>query len=137
MRARAIGSRLGTLALLVAGCAADPSSGSSPPPDRVAGFTPLRLGQPYLGGALEVTRLRQERKDGSLAISAGVTNRTGGPLRLRWRFRYVDTDGWERRTRDSAAWREASIQAGAEWAWEGEAEVNDAAAVGMDWRYGK
>ena len=125
------------ISLLLAGCASGPAPETAPPPDRVADFTPLRLGQPYLGGALEVTRLSQERADGSLRIRAAVTNRTGSPLRLRWRFRYVDLDGWERRTRDSAAWREAALEAGAEWAWDGEAEVADAAAVGMDWRYEK
>ena len=128
--------RFAAIALFLAGCAADPAP-IAPAPDRVADFTPLRLGQPYLGGALEVTRLSQERTEGSLRIRAAVTNRTGGPLRLRWRFRYVDIEGWERRTRDSAAWREAAIAAGEEWRWEGEAEIGDAAAVGMDWRYEK
>ncbi|MCC6740160.1 MAG: DUF1425 domain-containing protein [Planctomycetia bacterium] len=131
MRARLLAPVL----LAAAGCAADPGPATAPDPaDRVADFTPLRLGQPFLGGALEVTRLRQDRASGSLRLAATVANRSGSALRLRWRFRYVDAEGWERRSRDSAAWREAEIPAGGEWAWEGEAEVNDAAVVGMDWR---
>lgn len=117
-----------------AGCAGDPPPAPATA-DRVADFAPLRLGQPFLGGALEVTRLRQERAAGSLRLAATVANRSGSALRLRWRFRYVDADGWERRSRDSAAWRDAEIAAGGEWTWEGEAEVPDAAVVGMDWRY--
>ncbi|KAF0245452.1 MAG: hypothetical protein FD180_1571 [Planctomycetota bacterium] len=130
-----VSPRFCALLLLLAGCASDPSTPPSPAPDRVADFTPLRLGQPYLGGALEVTRFSQERIAGSLHLRTAVTNRTGSLLRLRWRFRYVDLDGWERRTRDSAMWREAALGAGEEWRWEGEAEVGDAAAAGMDWRY--
>lgn len=125
------------LAILLAGCASDAPPPSAPPPDRVTDFTPLRLGQPYLGGALEVTRLSQERTSEQVRIRVALANRSGSSLRLRWRFRYVDAAGWERRTRDSAAWREAALDAGAEWAWEGDAEVGDAAAVGMDWRYEK
>jgi hypothetical protein len=125
------------LVILLAGCASETQPPSAPPPDRVADFTPLRLGQPYLGGALEVTRLSQDRAADQTHIRVAVANRSGSPLLLRWRFRYVDAEGWERRTRDSAAWREATLDAGEEWAWEGDAEVGDAASVGMDWRYGK
>lgn len=128
--------RLALLAVLLAGCAADPAPGpAAPAADRIADFTPLRLGQPWLGGALEVTRLRQERAGGALRLAVGITNRSGGALRLRWRFRYVDADGWEVRSRDSAVWREATIAAGEEWRWEGEAEAAGAEVVGMDWRH--
>lgn len=121
------------LAALLAGCATADREPAGADADRVADLTVLRLGQPYLGGALEVTRLRQ----GGGALVVGVTNRTGAPLRVRWRFRYTDRDGWERRTRDSAAWKTVEIAAGKEWGWEGAPEVAEAATVGMDWRLEK
>lgn len=128
--------RLAILVVLAAGCASDPAPGpAAPAADRVADFTPLRLGQPWLGGALEVTRLRQDRATGGLRVIVGVTNRSGSALRLRWRFRFVDGDGWEVRSRDSAAWREATIGAGEEWVRESDEAVAGAAAVGMDWRH--
>ncbi len=128
--------RLVVVVVALAGCAADQEPGpAAPVADRVADFTPVRLGQPWLGGALEVTRLRQDRAGGELRVIVGVTNRSGAALRLRWRFRFVDADGWEVRSRDSAAWREATIGAGEEWVRESDSGVGEAAAVGMDWRH--
>jgi hypothetical protein len=125
------------LALALAGCASDPGTPARPAESRVADLTLLRLGQPHLDGALEVTRFRAVRDAGPLRLVVGVTNRTGAAMRLRWRFRYVDADGWERRSADSAAWKEATIGAGEEWTWSGEAEAPEAVAAGMDWRYVK
>jgi hypothetical protein len=128
--------RLAILVVALAGCAADPAPGpAAPAADRVADFTPLRLGQPWLGGALEVTRLRQDRAKGDLRVIVGVTNRSGSDLRLRWRFRFVDAEGWEVRSRESAVWREATIGAGEEWVRESDEEIAGATAIGMDWRH--
>lgn len=123
--------RLLLLAVL-AGCAHRGSS-SDDASDREAALTVLRLGQPHLGGALEVTRYRNVHPH----IAVGVTNRTGSELRLRWRFRYFDSGGWERRTRDSAVWKYAVVAPGEEWTFDGEGEVQEAESVGMDWRYEK
>ncbi|MCE9583987.1 MAG: hypothetical protein K8T20_16000 [Planctomycetes bacterium] len=125
--------RLFLLAAL-AGCHARESAApAADAPDRLAGLSILRLGQAHLGGALEVTRLSRDLPH----LAVGVTNRTGSELRLRWRFRYIDSGGWERRSRDSAEWKQAVVAAGEEWAFAGEAEVGEAQSVGMDWRYEK
>ena len=122
-------------ALALAGCASPPRSPDAPAADRPAGLSLLRLGQPYLGGALEVTRFSAVREGGRLRLAVSVANRTPGALSLRWRFRFVDDAGWERRTRDSAAWSEATLASGEEWRWEGDVEVREAVAAGMDWRH--
>ncbi|MBI2922411.1 MAG: DUF1425 domain-containing protein [Planctomycetes bacterium] len=122
------------LALACAGCADPPPPAG---PDRTPDLALLGPGQPLLAGALEVTRFQPSRNSGRLALDVAVANRTGAPLRLRWRFRYVDAEGWERRTRDSAVWKEAVIEPGREWRWTGEAEAPDAVAAGMDWRYAR
>jgi hypothetical protein len=95
----------------------------------------LRTGQAYLAGALEVTRYETRKENIGRRVIVAVANRTGRTLRLRWRFRYAGSDGWEERTRDSAAWKAAALAPDAEWTWDGIAEVAEAGAVGMDWRY--
>lgn len=122
-------------AAVLAGCASNQSPPPGEAPDRVPELSLLRAGQPYLAGALEVTRYETRKENIGRHVSVSVANRTGRALRLRWRFRYVGTDGWEARSRDSAAWKSAVLLPESEWTHDGIAEVAEASAVGMDWRY--
>lgn len=117
------------------GCAREIPPATADPADRVADPALLRLGQPHLMGALEVTRFAAASPGGRLHLAVAVANRSGSRIAARWRFRYIGNDGWELRSERSAAWKTATIEPGGEWTWEGEAEVTGAVAAGMDWRH--